>query len=119
MTNFGPGDDLELDSASHDLAMVSGSAYLPEKVRQRLLTFQGEWWLNPALGVPYYESILGQKNPDLSNIRAVFVDAILGVPGIASISSLSVAFDNATRTYSVTFEAVGDNGETIAESIDL
>lgn len=118
-TNFGYDGDLKLDPGTLDFSMVSGADYLPIRIRQRLRAFQGEWWLNPSLGLPYHESILGQKQPDLDSIRGIFIDAILGVTGVESLTSLTVGFDNATRTYTVSFEATGTDGTTVEESIDL
>lgn len=117
--NLGHDGDLTLDPATLDFSTVSGADYLPVRIKQRLLTFQGEWWLDPSLGVPYYESILGQTQPDLNAIRNIFIDAILDVVGVASISSLSVGFDNATRIFSLSFEAIGSDGTPVEESITL
>mgnify|MGYP003587851959 CR=1 FL=1 len=119
MVNFGPDADFELDPNTLDFAMVSGNAHTAMKCRQVFQTFQGEWWLEPTLGLPYHTDILGQKQPDLNAIRAIFVVALSGVPGISSITSLSVAFDNATRTFTVNFSAVAGDGTAIEESINL
>lgn len=119
MVNFGPADDLELDSTTLDFQMVSGVEHTAMKIRQVFRSFQGEWWLDPTLGIPYHQSILGQKQPDLDAIRAIYISALAAVPGVASIASLTTAFGNATRTYKVTFTAIADTGELIEESITL
>ena len=119
MVNFGPGDDLELGTDSSDFGMVDGIDHTVMKIRQVFRAFQGEWWLEPTLGIPYHQSILGQKQPDLQAIRGIYVAALSSVPGVASITSLDVSFDNASRTYSVTFSAVHDSGATIEEGIIL
>lgn len=118
MVNFGPEGDLEIGS-DLDLNMASGIDHTAMKIRQRLRTFQGEWWLNPSLGIPYYKNILGQVSPDLEVIRGIFINSISAVPGVASVTSLSLSFDNSTRTIAVTFSAIHDSGEPISETIPL
>ena len=114
MVNFGPADDLELSSTSPDLGMVSGPDHTAMKCATRLRTYQGEWWLNPTYGIPYFQSILGQKTPDLTAIRGIFVAALKAVPGVHALTKLETSFDNATRKYSVTF-AVLDESDTLTE----
>lgn len=118
MQNFGPGKDLDIDS-SLDLSMVSGADHTVMKIRQRLQTFQGEWWINPTLGMPYYQSIIGQINPDLDALRGIYIAAIAVVPGVKSVDSLTVSFDRASRTYSVDFSATDNNGATISDEVTL
>lgn len=119
MVNFGPNDDLELCGDSPDLCMVSGVDHTVLKCKTRLRAFQGEWWLNPALGLPYHQSILGQKTPDLVAIRGIFVDALNAVPGVQSVTKLETGYDNATRTYTVTFEVLDDSGTTSGTTVEL
>lgn len=115
--NFGPYDDLDMAPGAVDLCMVSDVEHTAMKIRQRLRTFQGEWWLDPSLGVPYYESILGQKTPDLQAIRGIYAAAISDTPGVQALTALTVTFDNTTRTYSVAFTALDETGTPITESV--
>ena len=119
MQNFGPYDDLELDANGLDLAMVSGPDHTAMKIRQTLRAFQGEWWLDPKLGLPYYTSILGQKSPDLQAIRGIYAAAITACPGVQSLTALTVGFDNASRTYTVAFTALDETGTPITDTITL
>lgn len=47
--------------------------------------FQGEWFLDPRQGMPYFQSILGQRTP-LPIVSQIFKRAILGRPGVQSIT---------------------------------
>lgn len=94
-----------------------------ESVAQRvfitLRTFEGEWYLNTTVGVPYIERILGQK-VQKATVDRILQEKILGVDGVADIVSFSSQFldrreyeckftirttDNATFTQ--TFNVVG------------
>jgi hypothetical protein len=68
------------------------------KVTKVLLLAQGSWFLAAAKGVPWVQKILGVKNPDLRLVQNILVDAILGVPEVASVENASVTFDVPSRT---------------------
>jgi hypothetical protein len=68
------------------------------KVRKALLLAQGEWFLAINQGVPWIQSILAVKNPNLRIVQNVLVDAILTVPEIASVQNVNLVFNRAART---------------------
>lgn len=119
MVNFGPYDDLELSDTSPDLGMVAGPSHTAMKCASRLRTYQGEWWLDPAYGIPYHQSILGQKTPDLVAIRGIFIAALKAVPGVQTVTRLETSFDNATRKYTVAFSVLDESGTLTEDMVTL
>lgn len=103
-------NDLDIDGAA--MSIVDGDDALLQHLLIRLRLFKGEWFLDERVGVPYYDSIL-IKNPDLVAIRSIFRQAILTTPGIASLDALTTSYDSTTRTLTVTFTAVKDDGGTL------
>jgi hypothetical protein len=104
--------DLLLDEAG-DAVIVTGRAAIAQHIRVRFQHFLGEWHLDRREGVPWFEQIL-VANPDLTIINELFRRTVRSTPGIASVRSLSLDFDRATRTLVVRdFEAVTTNGEGI------
>ena len=99
-----------IDSVIHDLIVIDGNVPLYSGLDQRidcmLRTFRGEWWLDPTIGVPYFEEIL-KKNPDMSVVRQAFASVILSVPGVQEITRLDVKFLRPTRALRVDFEVKG------------
>jgi len=98
----------------HDLVFDdSGRAILVEDLAQRvacrLRTFMGEHWLNPEIGVPWFEEFLGQKNPNLSVCRSLLLTVIQGVPGVTAVTSLDLGFAKNTnsRVLEVRFTVTG------------
>lgn len=119
MLDFGTAnsDDLELDPLLLDLSMVDGHDGAVLSLRSYLQTFQGEWWLDPTKGLPYYAKVLGQTEPDLVAIRSIYIQAISQHPDISEIISLSTDFLPETQTYTVKFQARDIYGETIEMEI--
>lgn len=101
-------------SDSHDLAIVDFDLQLTtdeqaiaQRVKQALLLFKGEWFLDRDLGVPYYEDILGLKN-GVDTVRAIFVNAIRGVDGVKDLTEFNIEFNDATRTLKLKLAIIDD-----------
>lgn len=98
--------DLLLD-ASHDLVienfdlkLTNDQNSVAQKVKQTLLFFKGEWFLNANLGIPYYEEILGQKN-SRESVIAVLVSHIKQVEGVKEVASFELEEDREQRTVKI------------------
>lgn len=106
-----------------DLQLVNGqlvlTATLAEVVAQRLRIrfqfFKGEWFANPDEGFPFFQDVF-VKAPDLGRITDLFRDAIMGVNGVASITSLSILLVAGTRTLNVVFIAALTDGTTLSSA---
>ena len=86
-----------------------------QRLRIRLLTFKGEWFLSEGYGVPYYQEILGKK-PRKSRIDQIFQQQILAEQGVREITQFSSSFQN--RQYSASFKVRVSGGEE-TETITL
>lgn len=92
-----------------DLYLENGTARLTANLREevaqelwiRFKFFQGEWFLDRTLGLPYLQSILAQKTP-MSIISQIFRRVITSCPGVASILTLNLS-RAANRTLRVDF----------------
>lgn len=101
--------DLAQDTTSGDIYLVSGDLAVTldqvdaivQLVQQRLLFFQGEHFLDQLAGVPYMQSILGQKTPNPLLVDSALKLAILDTPGVSELLSFSAVIDNATRELQV------------------
>lgn len=98
-------------SAGGDLSLVTDGGAVIQHIRQRLRFFRGEWFLDTSRGVPYFAAILGKKTPDSYRLSGIFRDAILGTPGVISLTSFSLDIDKRTRVLSVSFSATTPGGE--------
>lgn len=68
----------------------------------RLRTFEGEWFLNVNLGLPYFQQVL-VKNPDVALVAAEYKETILTTPGVKSLDKFTLDIDRLTRRLFVTF----------------
>ena len=79
-----PAGNLLLDDDTWDLVLENGNLVVSsgydacrQAVHQRLRFFAGDWFADESVGIPYWQRILGKKNPDVAAIREVFRSAIL------------------------------------------
>jgi hypothetical protein len=97
-----------------DLLMVDGSLVLTsdadtrgtnnvlQDILCRLRTFQGEWFLDNELGMPWFQLVLG-KNPDLWLINSRIKATILETPGVFSLDRYTSTLERSTRRLPITF----------------
>jgi len=95
------------------------TASLSEDVAQTLWTrfrfFQGEWFLDPRVGVPYFQQILGIKT-SIPILTSLLKQVILQTAGIKSLDSFSIS--RVGRAFTVTFSCTLDDG-TVLTSDDF
>lgn len=108
--------DLQLDkngdlaiSAAGSIAVIEGAERVAQQIKVTLKMFLGDWFLDTDFGVPYLESIL-VKTPNRAEIESIFRARILDVPGVDSITSMSLNIDREMRQLFVSFEVDTPHG---------
>lgn len=87
--------DIHLDDAGN-LVMVRDTQAVGQHIRQRLMTYEGEWFLDSASGVTWLTDILGfQYDPVIA--ESLIKTEILETDGVVDIDSFSVRFNRELR----------------------
>ncbi len=111
----------ELDSAGDiyvrdgSLARAVGADAVVQRLRTKLRFYLGEWYLNRAAGVPWFQKIFSTP-ADIENNERIIKKLILDDPDVVEIQEFSSAFEGATRAYTITFRVLtvfGPSGEII------
>lgn len=117
--------DLLLDETTHDVVWNNGplttefttqpfTQTVAQRLKIRLLTFRGEWFMDINYGVPYWQQLLGMK-PSKSTTDRIFQQQILLENGVKEITSFNSTLVN--RQYSLTFQVKVFSGEVTAPII--
>lgn len=117
--------DLYIDPNSHDLVVEDGTLRLTDGVEEdaaqrmkiRLLVFQGEWILDLREGVPYYQDILTKTTAPA--VDAIFKAKILEEPLVVRITQFESSINPATRGYTLDFTAELTTGETTTSTFTV
>jgi hypothetical protein len=115
--------DFLLDSQTHDVVWNNGTLTkefttqpltqtVGQRLKIRLLSFQGEWFINTVYGVPYWQRLLGVKQTSKAAADLIFQQQILAEQGVKEIVSFNSTFVN--RQYSLTFRVRVETGEVTA-----
>jgi hypothetical protein len=82
--------------ANNNLFVVNGPEAVAQHVRQRLMTFEGEWFLDINAGMRWLEDIMARRyNPTLA--EAMVKNEVLDTPGITGINALSISYSQERR----------------------
>ena len=101
--------DNDIQIIDGGLPLVTGLDEIRQIVSNRLQAFEGDWFLNLDLGVPYFQEIL-KKVTSVSQIETIFLQEIGSMPGILDIEEFNLDFIAETRELNVTFRAVTTDG---------
>lgn len=110
----------------HDAVFINGpltseglrteaAEVVAQRLSIRLQTFLGEWFINTAYGVPYWQSILGKKITK-TRVDRIFQEQILAERGVREITSFSSTLQN--RIYEMSFRVRAING-SLTETITI
>ena len=111
--------DILLDKDGDLLLSKTGDLVLEDsvaqKIRIRLLWFEGEWRWNREEGMPYFDRLL-IKNPDLDSFESVVRGRIFEVEEVTDVKNVEISFDRKTRNAVIRFVAQTDQ-ETIKDEV--
>lgn len=92
--------DLAL-TADGNLDIVRDAEAIGQHARQRVMTFQGEWFIDTTCGVPWLDQIMGRQfDPALS--ESVIKKELIETDGVTAIEAFSLSFNRTLRGLNVT-----------------
>jgi len=107
-------NDLEVKNG--DLSLIQDASATAQRIRHRLLTFRGEWFLDLLFGPTYREDIL-IKNPRLDVVTAIIKSEILKSVDAGNFDDFSATLSS-DRKLSISY-TLNLEDETITEAITL
>lgn len=103
--------DGDITIEGNDFATVENDAATRQRLVQKLRLWRGEWFLNTDAGFPYLQQVLGQT-PRPEVVSSLLRQLIQNDPGVESVQSLDLQYDDVRRELSARFRATLENGNT-------
>lgn len=104
VSDFKLGPDGDLPEFS---SLVTGVDALAQRVKIRLQTHLGEWFVRPDVGLPWRQWVALKPLPPL--LVQVRVHALLAdTPGVDTVRDVVAVLDEDTRTMSITATVIHD-----------
>jgi len=91
-----PSWDVVLDG-SGNLNLTDPDMSIAQDVASAVRTFLGECWYNVNLGMPYFQTILGQAPPS-SLVQAKIKGQALTIAGVLTVKTIALSLKNRTLT---------------------
>lgn len=114
MTTFLQTSTNDFDLSTGNLVLVTDPAQQIAIVLQnRLQFFEGEWFLDTRLGVPYFQFVL-VKNPDLQLITRMFTKIALAIEGVVQVLEMTPSFNTSARVLTMTMRILTSTGAVIS-----
>ena len=106
--------DNDYSFGNNKLDYIDGAESIAQQIKTKILLFYGEWWENIGIGIPMFQSIIGQVNNENAKQSASLLieKRIREVEGVTAPSDLKIEIDFLTRNLS--FSAVVETSEGTA-----
>jgi hypothetical protein len=93
--------------------------YIAQKIRHTISVFQGEWFMDRRIGIPYIPDENTNKNMHRRMIETALQVRIGEIEGVDKFLVFNSTLNNATRKLTVNFTVRIDTGETISDSREV
>jgi hypothetical protein len=86
--------DAGYDPIMDPTACLTDAAAVAQAIQTRLNLFLGEWWADLTLGLPVFQSMLGQLGSPqgLAAMQLAIQQTIQGTPFVTSVTNTAVSF---------------------------
>jgi hypothetical protein len=109
--------DLQVSELNNDLVfengelqVVDGNPGKAQRIRSRLLSVKGEWFLDPNFGVDYHNLVWVKLTPHPIIAAHIQQQALLSADPGDVISEFDMVLDSATRTLRISISVEASNG---------
>lgn len=94
---------------------IDGLEAIAQAIQTKVLLFYGEWWENIGIGIPMFQSIIGQMDPENLKMSAslLITQRIMEVEGVLSVENLEIERDGRSLRYTIDVNTT--EGQTIVE----
>lgn len=114
--------DLEFKNGDLTGGIATGDDEVIQRIRTRLFRERGEWFLNTASGLPWYQDgkgILGATLRDKGTVDLLIRKRILETEGVARVVRLNTLFSIGSRVYSVYMQVLLDSGNVAEDTLAI
>ncbi len=114
--------DLEFKNGDLTGGIATGDDEVIQRIRTRLFRERGEWFLNTASGLPWYQDgkgILGATLREKSTVDLLIRKRILETEGVARVVKLNTLFSIGSRTCSVYMQVLMSSGSVVEDTLTI
>lgn len=103
---------LTTKTVGKSLVILSGNEAIRQHLKLRLGLIRTEWFLDEDAGMDYF-GVIWKKGTTDTQVSAEVKRSILETAGVTTISDFALVRDTVTRTATITFSALLDDGQVL------
>lgn len=86
---------------------LTGDEAVAQAIKTKILLFYYEWWEDLGMGIPMFQSILGQTNPETvkTSLTELLEKRILEIDEVKELSDIQIQYDRSKMSFSITITA--------------
>lgn len=71
---------------------ISDTSAVAQAIKTKVLLFYGEWWEDTGIGIPVFQSVIGQRNSSAvqNAFRSLLAKRIKEIPEVKTISDVEI-----------------------------
>ena len=98
---------------------VGGAEATAQAIKTKILLFYGEWWEDIGLGIPMFQSIVGQTDPATiqNSLSMLLQKRIAEVSSVKTIDSINVQLNK--RQITVIIDVTDKNNESTSVEVSI
>ena len=93
--------------------------YVSQKIRHTISVFQGEWFMDRSIGIPYIPNENIEKSMHRRMIETALQVRIGEIDGVEKFISFNSSIDKAARKLTVDFSVRIDSGEKYSHTVEI
>ena len=99
---------------------VNGANAVALAIKSKILLFYGEWWEDKSIGIPMFQSIIGQSNRQsvIAALQQFLKNRILEIPEVVSVDTIDIENDT-TRVLKVNIRCTVENNENVEVEVNI
>lgn len=99
---------------------INGANAVALAIKSKILLFYGEWWEDKSIGIPMFQSIIGQSNRQsvIAAFQQFIKNRILEIPQVVSVDSVDIE-SNTEREIKVNIHCTVENDESVEVEVKI
>lgn len=100
---------------------LSDTAAIGQAIATKLRMLYGEWFEDVSVGLPYFQSMLGQvSNDQIKRVLSMSVtQALQDMEDVQGIKSITIDYDNVNRILKMQVDVTTSQGETATAEVNF
>jgi len=118
--------NLYFDPTTNDLTLKNfnlrltenNTEWLSQRIENEFRFFYGEWFAEQTRGIDHYGKVL-KKKVDIDEVHSLYLNILKNIVGVNKVQKFEIDYIGKTRTFTINFIVISDEGEAVENEFVL